>query len=298
MRLFRLAAAAAVFAAAGAAFAWTNPFTNAGFEDGNLNGWESATTYGYVGASTGYSSWYWTLSPHSGSYHGQTVAGWAWNYSRLSQTVSLNKKDLVSGYAFYGATDYWPYYDDGQVYILSGDETGSVVHTALSENTGTVGNYGSTGWKYWEFEAASAGTYTLLGRCENAYDSALPSVVGLDGVSFEPGLIEVTFDVKPESTKNEINLKSKGVTPCAILGTADFDVYDVDVDTLAFGPGGCGEDHGKGHYEDVNGDGRTDLVLHFDTEASGIALGDTSVTVTGKTTDGIDLTGTDTISVK
>jgi len=44
----------------------------------------------------------------------------------------------------------------------------------------------------------------------------------------------ISIDIKPGSSPNSINLKSKGVVPVAILGTDDFDVSDVDPDTVIF----------------------------------------------------------------
>ena len=46
-------------------------------------------------------------------------------------------------------------------------------------------------------------------------------------------VIEVEVDIKPGSCPNPINLKKKGVTPVAIVGSADFDpVATIDVDTI------------------------------------------------------------------
>jgi hypothetical protein len=47
--------------------------------------------------------------------------------------------------------------------------------------------------------------------------------------------------------------------------------------------------------EDVNGDGNTDLLLHFKTQDMGIQCGDISASLTGKTLDGQAIQGSDSI---
>ena len=96
----------------------------------------------------------------------------------------------------------------------------------------------------------------------------------------------VTMHVK---SGGPINPRSNGVTPVAILTTPKFDAAELNVATLRFGAAGnerALEAHGKGHPEDVNGDGRMDLVLHFDTQASGFLSDTTQVCLTGKTKQG------------
>ncbi len=110
--------------------------------------------------------------------------------------------------------------------------------------------------------------------------------------------IEVDIDIKPDSFPNSINTKSKGNIPVAVLGSASFDVNDIDRSTLAFGPGGATPVHNDlGHLEDVNNDGFTDLVSHYATQDTGLAVGDTEACVTGTTTGGQAFEGCDSVNI-
>jgi hypothetical protein len=105
---------------------------------------------------------------------------------------------------------------------------------------------------------------------------------------------EVLVDIKPGSDPNSINPSLDGDLPVAILGSESFDVADVDVTTLAFGPSAAPLDHSHGpHFEDVNGDGLTDLLAHYRVEETGIGFGDIEACVTGETLDGWPFEGCD-----
>jgi hypothetical protein len=105
----------------------------------------------------------------------------------------------------------------------------------------------------------------------------------------------VVIDVKPDSDENPINPRSRGVIPVAILSTSDFDAATVDPSMLRFGPDGASIVHPGGYLEDVNGDGLLDLVVHFQTQETGIECGDTSVSLSGSTFDGEIFEATDAI---
>jgi hypothetical protein len=68
--------------------------------------------------------------------------------------------------------------------------------------------------------------------------------------------VPIAIDIKPDSDDNPISPSSRGVIPVAILGAPGFDVSDIDVTTLAFGPDEAAPAHEKGgHFEDANADG-------------------------------------------
>lgn len=93
--------------------------------------------------------------------------------------------------------------------------------------------------------------------------------------------IAVPVDIKPGSCPNPLDLKKGGTVPVALLGTADFDVATVDWSTLRLE----GIEPSRIELEDVGtpyegdllsgdcegchtllGDGRLDLILHFDAQ--------------------------------
>ena len=107
----------------------------------------------------------------------------------------------------------------------------------------------------------------------------------------------VNVDIKPGSNPNSINLRSVGVIPVAILTTPGFDATQVDPSSVRFGPNQAKETHDKGHLEDVDGDGDTDLVLHFKTQEVGTQNTDTQICLTGTTSNGVAFEGCDSIQI-
>src|SRR3989442_1444232 len=107
--------------------------------------------------------------------------------------------------------------------------------------------------------------------------------------------ISVGIDIKPGSSPNAINPEDMGVIPVAILTTGSFDASVIDPSTIKFGPNNA--DAVKSSLQDVDGDGDLDMVLHFKTQQTGIACGQTSATLKGQTLAGIPIEGSDSIKV-
>lgn len=109
--------------------------------------------------------------------------------------------------------------------------------------------------------------------------------------------LAVEIDIRPWSDANLVNPMSKGVVPVAILGSDDFDVANVDVSALAFGPGGAPPVWGLflSHW-DLNDDGWDDGVSYYRTEETGIAMENTDACLTGETLDGTRFQGCDAIT--
>ena len=120
--------------------------------------------------------------------------------------------------------------------------------------------------------------------------------VDIGAYEFGDGVLAIV-DIKPGKTPNSINLKSKGKIPVAILTTDTFLAFnEVDPLSVEFGPAGATESHGRAHVKDVDDDGDMDLLLHFNTQETGIACGDIEATLTGMTFGGYSVIGADAIN--
>jgi hypothetical protein len=131
----------------------------------------------------------------------------------------------------------------------------------------------------------------------NIADTYFPSVPVFGDIIITTGFLDVEIDIKPGSDQNSINMTSNGVIPVAIITTDNFDATLVDPLSVEFGPSGALEAHGKGHVEDVDEDGDLDLVLHFKTKETGINYGDIEAYLTGKTFEGQNIEGFDSINI-
>lgn len=114
-------------------------------------------------------------------------------------------------------------------------------------------------------------------------------------IALELGPRQVTIDIKPGGDPNSINPRDQGRIPVAILSTADFDATTVDAGTVRFGATGTEATARHSAVEDVNGDGKPDMIFQFETQATGIKCGDAQAFLTGFTIGGQAIAGSDSI---
>jgi hypothetical protein len=130
----------------------------------------------------------------------------------------------------------------------------------------------------------------------------------------QPIPVDVVFDVIPGSCRNPFNPKSRGVKNALVLGSADVDVRDIDIEVLRLegtvspmstrvaDMAAPGDDHGH-PCADMSRDGYDDLRLTFSArdiaEAIGpVAKGDTlRLLLTGCLADGTGIRGEDTVVI-
>ncbi len=134
-------------------------------------------------------------------------------------------------------------------------------------------------------------------------------------------VVNVAIDIRPGSCPNPFNAKSKGLIPVAIVGSADFDVTQVDLASL--GLEGVPIVEGHIEFEDVtepgdnadcdtcfeaprkySGDGFLDLIVKFDAQELAAAIGDRDrdecvvLTLIGNMLNGTSVAGSDRVVMK
>lgn len=147
-------------------------------------------------------------------------------------------------------------------------------------------------------------TFTLVGRLGSLdFVDLLPSPSDegfvTDGTDPTTNIvIGVSIDVKPGNSKNVIDLEDDDKVTVAILTASDsptFDAAAVVVSSLTLGIGATAK---QAKFKDVDKDGDQDLRLKFRVDEAGIECGNTLVTLTGYTVDGLQFSGADSIKVK
>lgn len=189
--------------------------------------------------------------------------------------------------------------------------TGQAIATDVDSPSLTYVLVGGPAHGTLSFAADGSFTYTPAanyngpdGFTFKANDGQADSNVATVSISVAGGSPQVAIDIRPDGG-NAINVKSHGKIEVAILSTAGLDARTVDVNSLHFGRTGTEaslsmnpKQGPRFRLEDVNGDGRLDLVVEFETDLTGFRAGDTTGILTGQLLDGTAFSATDSVSVK
>jgi hypothetical protein len=154
-------------------------------------------------------------------------------------------------------------------------------------------------WDLLGYSVSVSGDMALLSAREPVWGASY----GGSAYTYDlPKIAVVDVVIKPSSDSNPIKPSARGKLPVAILGSDTFDVTDVDVATLAFGPDTAAPSHDltklgafADHLQDVDDDGVTDLISHYRIENTGIEPDNTEACITGNTLDGTPFKGCDVI---
>jgi hypothetical protein len=203
------------------------------------------------------------------------VGDWPWSVA-VGDFNRDGRQDLVTANQVTANQGY----DDVTVLLGNGDGTFAAARSYPAgdyPNSVAVGDFDGNGWQDLVTANIRSDDVTVL-------------------INQSETVLTAFFDIKPDGFPNSVNPRSRGVIPVAIIGSDTFDVAEIDVTTLAFGPGGAPIAHLNGHLQDVNYDGIMDLLLHFRTQDTGIVCGDESAILTGETLDGQPFEGSDSIT--
>jgi len=192
------------------------------------------------------------------------------NFTNLSPAPTIYTANSLLNPLLKGSTQYWV--------VLKTDNT-------TTELWWDSNNIGITGFAYCNPPVNTPWTY---------YRDKTPAF-DIKGSTAAPDPLEVHIDIKPGGDPNSINPRSRGVIPVAILTTEDFDATAVDPTMVLFGETGTEASPFHYAFEDVDGDGDIDMILHFRTQETGLVCGTTEAILTGKTLDGQAIEGSDSI---
>jgi hypothetical protein len=138
------------------------------------------------------------------------------------------------------------------------------------------------------------------GKCRVGKDCVDLWIGAVSSKPFTLMLKKVEIDIKPGSYPNSIKLGVGGKVPVAIFSMKNFDASTVNPTSVTLE----GNQSNKrstcpptGLKKDVNGDGRQDLVVHFETECLKLSRKDTEGIVDGKTYGGITIVGRDSVNI-
>ena len=200
-------------------------------------------------------------------------------------------------------------YHNGIAYFFADDQMYGVGEIIVDDN-GSVNRIANQNWVITQAVGLNDEVYALAASSPGEWQGDVYLITTVS----EP-LLAVEVDIKSGSCPNPLNVKSKGVLPVVVLGSADFDAFNIDPASIRLE----GVAPVRSSYEDVatpvsnraddcdctteGPDGYLDLVLKFDTQEIVAALGGVYdgdvflLTITGEALDGTPIEGTDCVVI-
>jgi hypothetical protein len=163
--------------------------------------------------------------------------------------------------------------------------------TGMFSNTGSL----ATGRDYATATLLPGGNVLVAGGLGNSYLASAELYTPPT-----PPVIELAIDIRPNIAINTISRTTGTVVPVAILSSATFNALTaVNRTSLTFGRVGTEASligcNARG--QDVNADGRLDLVCQFNGTLGGFLIGDTLGVLRGLTTGGAPIHATDSVNI-
>lgn len=161
----------------------------------------------------------------------------------------------------------------------------------------------------WKFQAigTDTGEYTFLAESVDKDTHPTSSASG----NINPGQV-VTYKISnptdgeaPIQIQQQVQIKvipheiypKAGIFAASILGATNFNVNDIDIQSIRVGKGNAQPIQNKGFIVDINRDKTKDLLTFYLTKKAGISPNDTQICLTGKTKAGQTFKGCDIIKV-
>lgn len=264
---------------------------NGGFENG-FNGWTVyANGYGingdvskawYVGQTDPYNSFYkdmhWESIAHSG-LSGASAVGNGPTFHRLYQDVIIPHGFSELRFWIRWKNQYGAWVEPGQNFqiLLKDINTDKILATVFSGISWNLPMFsgGGNAYKAYFEQRISNLTSDFAGqkvRLEIVSDvQKYFMFVDIDDIEIVQVGYKATLDIQPGGG-NVVNLKSSGSLPVALLSEKNFDATTVDLSSITIANDSKPETpimkkiNGEymASFEDVNGDGLLDLMMHFD----------------------------------
>jgi hypothetical protein len=268
--------------------------------------------------------------PAFGPFNTTGIYEISWNACLLSSSLyggPLTGLNMSNGAHSFGVV-YWP---DGTIKVtaISGfQDIGATYQLGVPQAFKVIVDFDTNTFDLWIDETLFGDSLPLRHSQVPLFKSFAMTVgylgkIRIDDIIIledpEEPVLNINIDIKPGSCPNPLNTntRGKGKIPMAILGTEDFDVSDIDPDSISIAGTvlpvrtpviediGTPFDGAECECHELEGDGSNDLVIHFSRREIILALGLNQmelgtvvpITLEGSLFDGRLFTATDCVTL-